>query len=372
VDAEADRQATTLSRGTQTAMSLVILLVIGSTILFVDLLSRSAGIAARLNARDLARFEKGEEFFANRGNLVEFEDRLLVDEIPNADYSRGGVYFFGSSTLKWALKTWELPPAERARVGNYGIGAINHALEFQFIRFLVEDRGLLAAGGERTRIVLGADLTNVADWSAESYFGPLWRRHGLYTYSVKDGIHAAGIGPLRRFIRTEKAHCSGFIGGNLNRAARVVTNRLGIPVTWSEGLKDPEAIRDWIRTRFGSPGMNDSLATQMSALQTMMNYLESRGVGVTIVLLPHRQAFDDLAVTGAYHDAIAALCARRSIPLVDLSHALSEDEFWDINHVNARGLEKTNAALTAIAREHLRRVGLVPETAPPPAPSASR
>jgi hypothetical protein len=103
-----------------------------------------------------------------------------------------------------------------------------------------------------------------------------------------------------------------------------------------------------------------------------MNYLESRGVGVTIVLLPHRQAFDDLAVTGAYHDAIAALCARRSIPLVDLSHALSEDEFWDINHVNARGLEKTNAALTAIAREHLRRVGLVPETAPPPAPSASR
>jgi len=98
----------------------------------------------------------------------------------------------------------------------------------------------------------------------------------------------------------------------------------------------------------------------MEALGQLIDYLQARDVGVTIVLLPYRRAIEDLPLTVAYRTGVGAFCKSRSVRLVDMSRSLSEDEFWDINHVNYRGLSKTNAVLMHIATEHLRRAGLLP------------
>ncbi len=244
-------RTSTLTKWTQSRVSLVLLVVIGGTAVGVDWLAENQRLADRISSWDLKRFINNEELYMNRGNFLEFEDRLLVDEIPHADYSKGGVYFFGSSDLKWAMKTWELPPDERALIGNYGIGAISHSLEFQFVRYLVEERGLLGAGGEKTHIVLGASWSNALNWSPDSYFGPIWRRHRLYTYSIKDGIHPAAMNRLEKFVRFKQARCSGFIGGNFNRLARFMMTKLGQPLEETERLKDPGEIQEWVRAHYG-------------------------------------------------------------------------------------------------------------------------
>ena len=325
----------------------------------VDLLARDPRLAARIDAADLARFERGEELYVNRGNWLEFEDRLLLEEIPAADFPRGGVYFFGSSNLKWALKTWELPPEERALVGNYGIGAVNHALEAQFIRFLVEKRGLGRAGDGRTAIVLGAFWSNAVEWNPEAYFGPLWRRHRLYTYDARTGIDDARLDPVTRSWRTEKARCSGFLSGNANRLARAIALGLGQPLDPTERLKDPAEVRAWIVSRYGAIDPRGPVASQTRALSDLVDYLKERRIAVHIALMPRREAFDEVPLERAYHDAVTALAAEKGVPLSDFSRLLSEDEFWDIDHYNKAGLDRTHDALMRIAREHLRNSGLI-------------
>ncbi|HYV20226.1 MAG TPA: hypothetical protein VFC25_14470 [Verrucomicrobiae bacterium] len=345
---------TTRGTATSTLVALSLVATVAATAVAVDLLSRFRPLADRIQARDLARFVRGEEFFPNRGNFIEFEDRLLVDEIPNADYSHGGVYFFGASDLKWALATWELPAEEQPFVGNYGVGALSHVFELQFLRFLIEDEHLLEAGGDKTRIILGVSWSNAVSWAPEAYFGPLWRRHGLYTYTADGGIHQASQSRFGRWLRTERAHCSGFIGGGFNRLARGLMTGLGLPLEAADAIKDPAEISAWVRTHTHLP--EASVEKQVRAFDDLLAYLQAQGVGVTVVFLPHRRAFDELPLVGVYHDEVTRICRARSVETVDLTHALSEDEFWDMGHPNYRGLQKTNAALMQVAAPHLARI----------------
>jgi hypothetical protein len=100
------------------------------------------------------------------------------------------------------------------------------------------------------------------------------------------------------------------------------------------------------------------LDRQMTALQRLIDYLHQRKVGVTVVLLPERTPFKVLPEPMAYQQAVRDLCEQRAIPLVDLSHLLAEDEFWDINHSNYEGLMKTHAALMSLAADRLANMGV--------------
>jgi len=345
---------TRAAAGTSTLVALSLIATVAVTTVAIDLLARFQPLADRIQARDLERFVRGEEFFPNRGNFIEFEDRLLVDEIPNADHSHGGVYFFGASDLKWALETWMLPREVRPLVGNYGVGALSHVFELQFLRFLIEDEHLLSAGRDKTEIILGVSWSNAVSWKPEAYFGPLWSRHGLYTYSPENGIHEASLSPFQRRLRTERARCSGFVGGNFNRLARAIMTSLGLPLEAADQIKDPAQVSAWVRTNTHLP--KASVETQVRAFDDLLAYLQAQGVGVTVVFLPHRRAFDELPLVGVYHDEVTRICRARSIETVDLTHLLSEDEFWDMGHPNYRGLQKTNAALMDVAAPYLARI----------------
>ncbi len=340
---------------TRCGLSLALLSVIAGTFAVVDLAARNRWLAARIADWDLRRFEAGRERLMDRGSFLEFEDRLILEELPNTDATRGGVFFFGTSSLKWGLKLWELPAELRPLVHNYGIGATSHALQSQFIRYLVEHRGLLAPGGDRVHVVLAFYWAMALDWSPATFFGPLWERHGLYRYSERDGIQPIRLDPWQRRLREERARCSGFLGGNLNRLARLITVSLGIPLSETERLEDPAAVARWARRAIGGPSWRESLPRQMAELDRLITYLERSDVDVTFVLLPHRAPFEELELPRAYREEARRVCQRHAVPFIDLSRLLAEDEFWDINHSNYRGLTRTHDALLEIAVDRLRR-----------------
>ena len=333
--------------------------------LAVGLISHSPWVAAQLTAWDLKRFEQGVERIMDRGAFLDFEGRLTVDEIPNADYSRGGVYFFGTSAMKWATKMWELTPEQRQLIANYGIGATNHTLQAQFIRYLVQQRDL-AVAGDRMRVVLGGYWSMGLEWDPKAFFKPLWERHGLYRYRGEAGIQPLEMNPAVRWVRQEKAWCSEFLGGVINRLARWTTTGVGMRLAETENIRDQGLVREFARRSAEHPAWQDQLARQMSDLEALICYLRERKVQVTVVLLPQRAAFEEFPLPVAYRRELRALCSRLSVPFNDLSRLLSEDEFWDMNHSNYRGLTKTHAILMTIAREHLRSAGLSA------CPSASR
>jgi len=341
----------------QSLLSLLFLVVTAATCLSTDGLAHKNLLSEWLESWELDRFKQNEYLYVNGGNFLEFEDRLILDELPKADYSGGGVYFFGSSNLKQELKTWELPPAQRALIGNYGIGATNHTFQFQFIRYLVDYRNLLMAGGNKVHIVLGVSFTNaLVGATAPSYFSGLWERHNLYTYSLLDGIHPARINPVERYIAMKRALWAGFLG----RITRFLTSSLRRPITITDEIIDETVIRRF-SGNFMPPDWQESVRSQTTELGRLIDYLQARGVGVTIVLVPYRKVLDKFPAAPAYRERVRAVCRKKSVPLVDLSRLLRKDDFFDLNHPNYRGLTKVNAALMKIADERLRNMGLLPQ-----------
>jgi hypothetical protein len=342
----------------QMIVSILLLTSMAGTFGLVHVGSNSRWLSGIVNSWDIRRFRDNREHLMNRGMFLEFEDRLILDEIPHADYSRGGVYFFGSSPMKWGLATWNLPPDLRRVIGNYGIGASSHELQYAFIRHLVEHEGFLKAGGDKVHVVLGLYWSMGQDWKASSYFKPLWERHGLYTYSDADGIQPVAANSVLVALRIERARCTGFIGSNVNRLARALVGAMGIPLSETEQIQDPERVRQWALTLTGTGDWRQGLDHQMIALEQLVGYLQQRNVGVTVALLPERAAFAELPEPMAYHKAVRDLCLQRAIPAIDLTHFLAEDEFWDINHSNYNGLMKTHAALMSVAVDRLRGMGV--------------
>jgi hypothetical protein len=347
-------------RRTQVVVSLALLLTVAASCGVVALAAHSRRLEAWLTARDVARFRDGTEHMAGRSNRLDYEDRWILEELPGTDRSRGGVYFFGTSTMKWGLASWDIPAELRPLVGNYGVGATNHAMQFQLIRFLVEQNQLLLAGGEKVHVVLGLYWSMGQYWRPQGFFGPLWERYGLYTYDPELGIRRATGSPLLESIKRERARCCSFIGGNLHRLARTISLTLGFRLTETENLQEPAMVRSWAERLAIRADWEVPLAQQMEALGQLADYLAARKVGVTIVLLPQRLPFEDMPMPTAYRQRLGGFCESRGLPFVDLSRLLPEDEFWDMNHSNYAGLMKTHAALMDIARSRLRAMGTIP------------
>lgn len=342
----------------QTIISMLLFFSMAGTFGLVSASAHSRWLAGLANSWEVRRFQENREHMMDRSLFLEFEDRLILDQIPHADYSRGGVFFFGSSTMKWAMTNWTLLPDLRPLIGNYAIGASSHALQYVFIRHLVEHENFLKAGGDKVHVVLGLYWSMGLYWNPQTYFKPLWERHGLYTYNDTGGIQPVPMNSFVRAYLTERARCAGFLGSSMNRAGRALVTAMGIPLSETEKIQDPARVRQ-LAVQFGNPPeWEQKMDTQMRVLQQLVDYLQQRKVGITIVLLPERAPYTTLPEPIAYENALRDLCQQDKLPFVDLSRLLSEDEFWDMNHSNYRGLLKTNAALVALAINRLQSMGL--------------
>ena|SRR5215472_12680914 len=340
----------------QLLVGLALLATIALTCACIDLLSRSPRVQEFTERGELARFKGGVGQFMNAGGFIEFEDRVLLDEIPNANFSRGGIFFFGTSTMKWGLKTWELAPAERELVHNFAIGASNHRLVGQFIRYLVEYQGLLQAGGNNVDVVLGCFWSMGKEWG-DGYFSKLWGRYNLFQFDDRYGIRPADVGTVKHAWRMEQARLAGFVSQNAWRAARYVASSAGMRMQVDRGREIGEAeIRRRAIESATIPNWEKELKTQLEELRATIRYLQERGVTVTIALLPTRTDYDALPLPREYNAGLRAVATESRVQFVDLSRLLRDDEFVDTNHAGYAGLGKLHGALMSLVRPHLDRL----------------
>src|SRR5262249_41447833 len=111
----------------------------------VATLARCRPLLDALFRRELEDWHRHHVIYACDVGFAASDDRLLLQELPEADFSRGGVCFVGSSTTQHSIATWLLPPDERALVRNLAIKSANMKEQRQLVRYLVERRGLLGA-----------------------------------------------------------------------------------------------------------------------------------------------------------------------------------------------------------------------------------
>jgi hypothetical protein len=318
----------------QAIISLALLTVLIGSILIVDLLARNRSLEKSLMSLSSEFAKKTNTVFSNTGNFIDHEDRVLLDEIPQADYSPGGVYFFGTSTMKWAFTTWDLPSEKKRFIGNYGIGASSHSQHLQLIRYLIEQRGFLTAG-KRDLVILGVTYSVARRDPPTGYFASLLRRHGLYTIT-NEQIVPVPMSAVERWLRVEKARSGGFIW-NLGRVAKGwVLTIAGFHRPPPRGIGSFDHYLGFM----GGDQWPQNMDSELERLRQTIILLRSHQTQVRVMLLPEATWDDVLPYKPRYEAKVRALCQETATPLVDLSHALPDEAFVDGNHLTVDGQEK--------------------------------
>jgi hypothetical protein len=344
----------------QTRFALVLLGVMFATCAGVSALSRSTSIHDWMLQRQMEVWHRTNVCYAYNTGFSDSDDRLLLQEVPAIDHPRGGVYFIGSSTTQHAIATWLLPEDERTLVHNLAIKSANVSEQFQFLRYLVEERGLLDGDAGKTLIVFGLahfdtrpKSPGTTDWN---YIPALFERHGLYDYDVVRGITDLPLAPWLRALRRERMRCCSFIDALIHH-----TSFAGRPFGWTPANPGEEErkARAFVHEMMGGAEWKENMARQLEQLAAMFDYLHRRGAAVAAVLLPLASWNHELEEAAEFDARVHALCRDHGVALNDESAALPDADFADHAHLNCVGEAVLTPILAALAREHLVAAGLL-------------
>src|SRR5262249_51827060 len=84
----------------QALVSSLLSLVLVGTCVLVDRVANSDAMIAWMDGQRLAQAKRDDAPDMHQGAFVEVGTRMFLDEIPRADFARGGVCFVGSSQLR--------------------------------------------------------------------------------------------------------------------------------------------------------------------------------------------------------------------------------------------------------------------------------
>jgi hypothetical protein len=273
---------------------------------------------------------------------VDDGDYVLLGQIPNADFSRGGVYFIGPSEMKLTLMPWRLSSEESALIHNYSLGDFRHGDVYQFVRMLVEEAGLLQAGAERTTIFLGLSTEMTREPSRE-YVGRLFERHGFYNFERSGEMHLRAMSPAERAYRLGRNSANRFLSVLLTSPNRVRT------------LREVEQLpENQIRTGDWRPAME---LEERNLAQTI-DYLQARGVAVRAIYPPQASWRRDVDYSAPYFEMVSEVLAARGVPLIDQRDLLTDAEFGDAVHARYEGQLKLHDAYLELAHDALDDMGI--------------
>ncbi len=335
----------------QAIVSLALLLLLVAVCLATDLLAHNRRLEHWLMVKNYNYAEINNTGFSNTGNFIDFEERLLLDELPRTDYSHGGVYFFGTSNMKWAFTTFDLPPEQRHWIGNYGIGASNHRTVLRFIRYLIAQRRFLRAG-DANLVILGVSFHLGIEDDQNNFFSSLLHRRGLFTISADGRMLSVPMNPIEHWLNVEKARSGGLIWnyGRLFKSSLKSLDGARRPVQHDAALYQ----RYW-RAIMGEH-WRESVDTQVDQLRDTISLLRSRHAQVKIMLLPQATWMNALPFKIHYEKLIRALCQETSTPLIDFAHAMPDDAFVDSNHLTVAGQETFRKLIMREITGHLQRL----------------
>jgi hypothetical protein len=341
-----------------TSIALVMLGVMGGTCLLLAgaANSQTFGEWFRQVSWEVYRSKKRIPVYCFTEHFNDYEERFIHQDIPSADYSRGGVYFLGASNMKWALKTWDLPPETRPLIHNFAFGGSKHSDQYDLIRFLVQEDGLLKAGAEKALIVFGICYHNtyqgrLGGQGPSGYFTQIWSRHGFYTVEPDGTIHhdSRHSALMKRMI-VERFKMAGLIREFVNMArVRFEGIRAPTPEVWNQ---------EWIQVM--RPNWKEVMDSELGALERAIKYLKQRNVKVVVVRFPLPSYDAELPFNPVYVRKLREICESADVKVYDFSKILDDDDFTDGAHINPTGMEKFRQAVTGICLDHLRSAGVLP------------
>jgi hypothetical protein len=323
----------------QTAWSLGLVVVIAATYAAVALAARSERFAAHVLARQEERWERTNGLYQEHVDYLDAEDKVLLHDLPNADYSRGGLYLLGSSTMQHAAIPWHWPSEMNAHL--WAIKSANFKEQFQFVQFLAESEGWLAAGGDKPTVVLGLShldarmkLPGLVD---ADFVTALFKRHDLYEYTQEAGMSRLPLpGPVRAW-RLERLRDYEFLKSTWNEYiapnAEVHRRRTGRP-------GEDAGARAFLAKQLGGENWESTQQTQLAELSAMIDYLHSHKVRVAALLLPIMTWNDEQPFAAAFSQRAHELCQAKNVPLLDLARSVPDDEFFDDTHLAYRGQKR--------------------------------
>ena len=320
----------------------------------VDFCAHSRRVAEWLDARALISYKRYNRAYNHTRNYGDPFEFLMLDELPKADYSKGGVYVLGSSNVMFCADFADLAPEQARLIHDYGFPGASPAEIFQFVRFLVENEGFLTAGPGKTEVLLSLcenDLLEAGPWGpgAGGYFPPYLNASGFYHYDPTGGISVVPMSPVERFFKLRKNRWRSF----LQRCGRMLERTAHSPVDMQ--TRRVEAMR------YGaSDDWSAHPPPQLKELARLLDYLKAKGVKVQFLMVPSGHWNDGVPLHENFVAAIPPLCAARGIPLLDYSRLLSDDEFMDAHHASYKGALKLHDAMVRLALEHLYQTGALP------------
>jgi hypothetical protein len=333
-------------------VAICLLLASGIFLSGLDLLAHHQPLANWIEHNRLISDQQQKVIHSQTGYFADFEDRLVLEELPAADYSKGGVYLLGSSNAKWATHLWDLPADQRALIHNYGIGGSNYKFLNQFVHFLIAQQHLLQAGPQKTFLILGVSYQNISHGLEPTDFAPaLWTRHGLYTYSPTTGIQPTPMLPFLRGPVAEQQQ----IGGLISALSHAASDRFR-PTSHEPRQHRP---REYQQTRIETmgPAWETTLQQQAAEFDTLLKYLHAQNVKVAVVFLPMGTWEKDLPFQAAFEKQMSGACLINGIAPLDWTRLLDDDDFADSVHANLSGMEKLQQAFLSLARPFLEQSG---------------
>ena len=331
----------------QFRLSLLLVTVVALVMLGIVVMAQSTPVIQNKVAREIALHASVDGMYFFDNGYRDAGDYLLIGQLPAADYSRGGVYFIGASEMNAGIMTWLLAPEERRLIHNYALGDLRHTDSGHLVRMLVEENGLLRAGGEKTTVILGLSYY-MARRNDESggYTDALFHRHGLYTYDWEHGIHRLWHTPIERFVRLERDRANRFLRALLLTETRVATVR-----------PHPETRIHMLRTHMGME-WRSRMESEVRQLAAQIDYLQTRNVQVRAILHPAGSWHHRYPYYAAYTKLILPVLQARRVPTTDLTELLTDDEFFDNLHARYSGQVKLHAAYRDLALRSLAEMGI--------------
>lgn len=328
----------------QAVLSLVLLAALSLTFAALAVAARYSPVIGDALERQAAQHRLNDGVLLYDGGYDDHADMVLLNDLPNADHSRGGVFFIGDSQSRTAIMPWRLRPAERALIHNYSIGDLRHRDMRLYVQALVEEHDLLAAGGEKVTIYLGMSyyLTRPKDYSQESFVSNVFERHGFYTYDAEAGIHRVAMSPVERFIRLQRIKVQRFL--------HIALDRPGVIRIFAPQFRKPEAMRL-------SETWRQSMESELRELDATLSYLQDRDVRVRVIIRPSGTWMNDYPYERTYMEMLRPILAAHNVPLIDQSDLMPDAYLGDDAHTTYTGQMILHDIDRRMALEDLAEMG---------------
>jgi hypothetical protein len=336
---------------TQTAVCLLVACALCGGFALVDVAAHSDTINDWLVERQLTKWQATNSKFQYNRGYIDFEGRLLYGEIPEADYSQGGAYLIGSSTVKNSILFWELPPEQQRLIHNYALSGSGPVEWSLFLHYLIEHHHLLEAGGEKTTILFGLYFVDFYEPFSlnDGLIKSMFTRHGLYDFSPTE-IRPARLSESERFLLTEKARCANFLHFALGHMA----------------FRDKPPLSDAQKAQYHRIYADRPMPDYTERLKefgALVDYLQSKDVRVAAYFVPmgswFRGGYGELPMAKAFHEQADALCKEKQIPVLDIEALVPDAEFFDSGHANYTGQKTMHPYLIKHALEQLYQAGVL-------------